>query len=268
MGDYRLTVQIEGPKDEGGHMRLSDFVTQLEYYQKSLRHTDTQMHGASTVDFRVINLSHSSPLTVELEVIQARNTDADCRLEVLEGFSQAFEAVSEQKPLPEWVDTRLLEHLLAIAKPVGTKISRSDVTIGGQKVFRLDRRFKQRVQLLLMPADTCEGSVVGKMDIADFHTGDNVFIIFPIVGPARVKCVVPPSLKEKAIASLERRVEVRGTLTFNQASRFPASVEVKEIEILDTDPSISIFDLRGIAPDCTGELSSEEFVRNLRSEWA
>ncbi len=26
-------------------------------------------------------------------------------------------------------------------------------------------------------------------------------------------------------------------------------------------------ELRGVAPDATGDLSSEEFVRNLRAEW-
>ena len=32
-------------------------------------------------------------------------------------------------------------------------------------------------------------------------------------------------------------------------------------------PAVTLADLRGIAPNCTVDLSSEEFVRQLRDEW-
>lgn len=41
-----------------------------------------------------------------------------------------------------------------------------------------------------------------------------------------------------------------------------------EEEVKLTENNLSSWeDLKGIAPDATGELLSEEFIRNLRNEW-
>lgn len=45
----------------------------------------------------------------------------------------------------------------------------------------------------------------------------------------------------------------------------PNAKTIAALRVLDELPDWD--DLRGIAPNATGDLSSEEFIRNLRSEW-
>lgn len=262
---YTLTFTIEGPSEQGGNVRLDDFERQLKGYRLSLAHTDRLLSGGSTMYMRVVGLSHSSPATVTIELVKKKKQE-DFRPQIIKGFSQSLVAVQEKRPLPPWADAKLLEHLLSIAEPIGTKIKRGTVKSDGAEIS-IDQHFKSRLKLLLAPRETCYGSVEGKLLAADLHTDKNLFYIYPRVGPSRVRCIVPESKKEAAKRSLERRVEVRGVLSFSRATGFPTSVEVEEIEELG-DNEVSIFDIRGIAPDCTGDMSSEDFVRTLRSEWA
>ena len=70
---------------------------------------------------------------------------------------------------------------------------------------------------------------------------------------------------EEAREALGRKVRIFGELTYPRAGNFPRAVEVETIELLPEDDELpNLMDLRGIAPDITGDLSSEEHVRNLR----
>ena len=78
-------------------------------------------------------------------------------------------------------------------------------------------------------------------------------------------CSFSPDKIEEAREALGRKIRVLGELTYPKGNDFPKDVRVQTIEFLPEDDDLpSLTDLRGIAPDITGDLSSEEFVRNLR----
>jgi hypothetical protein len=88
------------------------------------------------------------------------------------------------------------------------------------------------------------------------------------VGGVEIKCIFPLELLTQAAASVEHNATVEGELKSYEDDLWPHEVRVRHIEIhpLDNDlPTLS--GLAGSAPDSTGELSTAEFVRELRNEW-
>ena len=68
MGRY-IKFQLTGSNRDEQHVRLSDFIGQFYALKAAFANIERIISGneRSTVYFRVINLSHSSPATVELE---------------------------------------------------------------------------------------------------------------------------------------------------------------------------------------------------------
>lgn len=110
------------------------------------------------------------------------------------------------------------------------------------------------------------GEVEGRLESMNIRGDRSVFHIYPAVGPDKVECFFPADKLEDARNALTHRIRVRGELTYPAQSGFPRSVKVGSIERLPDDDALpSLMSLRGIAPDLTGGLSSEEFVRGLRN---
>ena len=125
--------------------------------------------------------------------------------------------------------------------------------------------FKAKIDLTMAPEDTYAGFVRGALEYINIHGGQKVFRIYPQVGPNKVTCHFPDELKDMAISAVGRFVEVHGIMRYKSVSTFPHQIDVKKLEVLPNEDELpSIFDLRGIAPDLTGSLTSEEFVRSLR----
>jgi hypothetical protein len=64
------------------------------------------------------------------------------------------------------------------------------------------------------------------------------------------------------------RVEVNGTLKYRMGANFPHVIDVSSIVPFPPESEIPDWDdIRGLAPDATGKLSSEAFIRELRDAW-
>ena len=116
--------------------------------------------------------------------------------------------------------------------------------------------------------DECSGSIEGMLEQINLHDGANIFHIYPDVGPRKVTCHFPARLIDDAVAAVGRRVEIFGTLKYRAGASFPHQVSVTDIEAYPPEDELPDWDdIRGRAPDATGDLSSEAFVRELRDGW-
>ena len=103
----------------------------------------------------------------------------------------------------------------------------------------------------------------------NIHLGANTFYIYPDIGPKEITCRFPNRLFDDAVSAVGKRVEVFGTLQYRVGVPFPHLIEVDNVEAFPPDYELPDWDdLRGRAPDATGELSSEAFIRELRDAWA
>jgi hypothetical protein len=165
------------------------------------------------------------------------------------------------------MDAELLEDFRNLARPVGRNIRAATLLFNGTEL-NLTPAIVQRVDAALAIADECEGMLEGMLEQINIHQGANTFHIYPEVGPKKVACNFPVRLYDDAVSAVGRRVEVTGTLKYRARATFPHQITVagidtypNQIELPDWD------DILGLAPDATGALASEEFVRELRNGW-
>jgi len=80
-------------------------------------------------------------------------------------------------------------------------------------------------------------------------------------------CYVTDENREKVKNGVERNVTITGRMCYRPRETFPHCIDVDDIKIHPADNELpSFLDLYGAAPNATGDFSSEEFIRRMRSD--
>ena len=268
----RLRIRMIGSQDDHEDLRLGDFIEALSAVRSALKHTERVVRGLheTSTYYRVVNLSHQSPSTIEIEPVARVEGDGDVREaqstsdEVVRRFVGAMEAIVQQRR-PAIADP----HALASYRDVGDVLRRNVSSLvletTAQRIS-IDQVFVGKVDKLMGKDEEIEGSVTGVLEKLNLHNASR-FDIYPVVGPSHVSCEFPKELRDVVVAAVDKYVEVFGTLRYKELSPFPYAIKVKRVEIMppiETLPTLA--SLRGIAPRATGDLSAAEFVYELRHE--
>ncbi len=266
MADYRISLSVEGLHEDDGHVRLPALVNELQILSGLLGKIDRQVSGGNTANhFRVVDLSHASPATVGLEIIQNPESP-DTREAVVSGFVRALEDI-ERGEVPVYLGRSMLEDIRNLAKPVGETVASAVLTANG-KSFDLTDEIAKRIEHALSGEETCVGTIEGTLEQINLHRGANVFRIYPQVGPNMVACHFGSGLRDLAISALGAEVAVTGLLKYRSGEPFPYAINIDEIEVYPPENELpTIDDLRGLAPDATGDVPSERFIADLRDGW-
>ena len=111
---------------------------------------------------------------------------------------------------------------------------------------------------------TSIGAVEGRLELVSIHRPYRRFNVYHSITDKAVKCTLPAELERMIIDSLGKRVAVTGNIAYNTLGE-PLNVEVSKIRVLlEREALPSIDDVLGIAPDFTGDLSTEDYLRSLR----
>ena len=264
--DDRITLIIEGLPEDEGRVRLSAFMAQLQSFSATVARLDKDANaGKAATYFRIAALSYNSPVRVVLEP-QPLGRSPYMGAAILDGLERVTSALEAGQDL-SGLDADLLEDIRGLSGPVGKSIKSAALVFRNQR-FELTSSVTKELDHALAVDEECAGSIEGALEQINVHLGANVFHIYPEVGPRKVTCRFPSKLHDDAVAAVGKRVEVFGVLHFRAGASFPHAVSVEELQPIPSDADLPDWeDLRGLARDATGDLSSEEFVRRLRDEW-
>ncbi|MDV2503611.1 MAG: hypothetical protein RX318_06635 [bacterium] len=268
MKEYRIKSQIKGLESDDGYVRLNAFVTHLQNLRNTLINIDrlVSRKKRGSAYYRVVELDCSSPATIVIDA-QPHTEDIDNREEVEKRFFRGMRQIKETGTAPENLDRATLEQLKELASQAGKTVESATIS-NGEHTIDLTEGLKAKVDVLLAEVDSTEGSIEGMLEAINIHKGANVFRIYPIIGPKKVSCHFPNRLREDAIGAVDNFVSIEGTLKYMKNAPFPHEIKVSKIEVYPPEDELpSLEDLRGIAPEATGDMSSEEFVRKIRDEW-
>ena len=262
----RIELVIEGLQEKDGNILLATFMSQLQSLAAALGKIDRENNeGKIGSHFEVVSLSYSSPYRVGVEAI-ANKGHPEAARKVLERLDDVADSIRSGDGLDD-IDTDLLESFHALAKPVGRLVKNSTIFHNGT-ALELTAEVNDKLESALATEDECAGSIAGMLEQINLHHDANVFHIYPEVGPKKIMCHFPPRLYEEAISAVGRKVDVFGQLKYRHGASFPHKIAVTSIEAFEREVDLPDWDdLRGRAPDATGELSSEAFVRELRDAW-
>ncbi len=264
--DDRITLIIEGLPEDDGQVRLAAFMSQLQNLSATISKLDRDAnHGRAASYFRIAELSYSSPVRVVIEPKQLPKAPYAGHL-VIESLGRIVEALENGHDLTQ-VDADVLEDIRGLVRPVGKTVKNATLIFNDHRLD-LTERVGIKIDEALAIDEECDGSLEGMLDQINVHLGANTFHIYPEVGGRKVTCHFPSRLFDDAVSAVGRRVEVSGTLHYRAGATFPHQISVTSIDAFPPEYELPDWeDLRGRAPNATGGLSSEAFVRELRNEW-
>lgn len=262
----RVEIVIEGLPEDDGRLRLSAFMSQLQSFSAALTRLDRDIgDGRPGSVFQIAELSYSSPARIVLvpKPFGDRPFSGDA---VLARFEDIANTLTVGGSL-DGFDADLLEDMRVLARNVGRSVKNTSIFIKQTKLD-LTPTIAGRIDAALAVADECEGAMEGMLEQINIHLGANTFHVYPEIGPRKVTCHFPPKLLDDAVSAVGHRVEVFGTLRYRVNAPFAHEIAVSQIEAFPPEHELPDWDdLRGRAPDATGALSSEAFIRELRDGW-
>jgi len=262
----RITLIIEGLPEDEGRVRLNVFMAQLQNLSATIAKLDREANdGKPATYYQIAELSYESPVRVVLEP-QALPDHRYVGHAIIESLGRVALALENGSDL-SGLDADLLEDIRGLARPVGRTVA-NVALVFNDRSFTLTEKVAAKVDAALAVDEVSEGAIEGMLEQINLHHGANVFYVYPEVGPRKVSCHFPSKLYDEAVSAVGKRVEIFGTLSYRMGATFPYQVAVSAIDAFPPESELPDWeDLRGRAPDITGDLSSEDFVRELRDGW-
>jgi len=266
MVNNRIKIELKGQKVDNDLVRLKDFALSLFAVSGIVTRLDHNLSKIPSSSFylRIISLHLASPATIEVETIPFEPT-LDYSKEAINEFFLALKDILSKNP-----STKFDSEILKLYKQIG-RVFKRDVTeiafSSGDVKIRVVENIEPFIDEILGEDEIVQGSVSGILEYINIHAEANKFYIYPIAGAKRIDCHFPDSLLELATTSINRYINIQGKIKYKKTDNFPYAVDVENIEIYPQENELpNLFDLRGIAPDATSGLTSEEFVRRIRDE--
>ncbi len=157
-----------------------------------------------------------------------------------------------------------------MSKPVANKkIEQFIISRNGNKPTLINE-LPAKIDLLLGPDASEFGSAKGRLEYLNLHGMANVFYIYPPHNLSKIKCRFSKKLRASVIASIDKNVTVYGIKKYkpNIKSYNPYEIMVEDINVHPNSEQLpKLSDLYGIAPDATGNKTSEDFIRGIRDDW-
>jgi hypothetical protein len=267
MADAFITIQLEGIPEDGGDVRLGEFIEELGAIRTALRLTERLLIQSDTqsVDYKIVNLSHSSPAKVTIGITSREPVYRDTPRKISRRFTSALQMVRRGHRYASRLDPRTLEAFQSITAPTKKHVSQITVTGERNQSVRIDQQFERSLARLLEGDESERDEIIGRVERVDIHN-KNQFDIYPVIGSSRIRCSAPNRLQKEIRAAIGRTVAVDGWALYRKDSPFPYAMKVEDIgPPLEEDEDLpKMEDLRGIAPDATDGKKPEDFIRELR----
>lgn len=265
----RITIQMEGLVQEGGHLRLNDFLRRLEDWKKILNQIDhfSPSGERAEVYYRVVDLSHSSPATITLEAVPVRKKKkkAASRAAVRarpNKLVQVIKTIQKKGEAPGDVDPDTLAAMRSVVPSESNGISMARIQFESSSVD-LDQVFTKNLNNLIEGEEYSMGSVEGRLEALNIHGPKYSCVLYSEIGPQKVHCYFPAFKKSEVIAAIGKFVRVTGRKHFRGKVPYPYMIDLKEMEVL---PQAEVFKLSSLE----GALNGSPYIcspQDLRDEW-
>lgn len=265
MPEECITVEMEGSDEDGGDVRLVEFIEELNAVHSALRHVQQWVTtDANPVSYRVLKLSHSSPSRVTIGIIPRTPVHAETPRRMSRRFAYALQTVRRKHRYSQNVDPQVLESFTRVTSPLDKNMKSIKFLRNQESAIRVDRQFALNLKEILMNEYEERDEIVGMIEALNIHDKAQ-FHIYPPIGAAKILCRAPVSLRADVSNNAGKKVAVDGWALYRKDAPFPHMMRVERITPLPSDDELPrLSDLHGIAPDATKGEKPEDFVRGLR----
>ena len=271
-----ITIRIEGKGEEGGHVRLEDFISQLQSFEDVLiqtAHILSKPHRPK-VKFRIVSATHTSPISLGLEPVPLEDKDIEYTPFLGKKVLATSKSIDSGK-VPADVDLQTLRTYRKMIEGIDTgEINKLSVSIPNQTFSVTDKFVKnldgaiRTKEKELLPEARESGSLKGQL-VGLKLWGKKTLYIEPNIGPTRVECHFDDKdVEYHASKSVKRFVVAHGVLHYTEGKKFPLRIQVEELSVLPEEGELpGMGDLHGMSPDLTGDESVNDLLESSRFDW-
>lgn len=263
----KFKISVTG-EDAGDSIRLTELIDQLNAVKAVLNQVDVSVSGQKTptLYYRVTNITMNSPATFEIEAVPKAHAPGHAR-RVVSKFSRDLKTVIAGRR-PKEVGLDLLESYGGLVLPMRKHIAQVSLQFDDRPVD-LPRNLDMTVDEILGPDQIEKGSIVGSLDVIDVHNKRNLFKVYPVVGPASIRCHFREGMLGDAISGINKFVKISGDMHFKKSEKYPHLIKVSKIDVMpERSDAAPLSSLRGIAVGALGKLSSTEYLEKVRNgDW-
>lgn len=260
-----LTLVASGGNE--AEVEAADLQKQLAALLGALKES-AKKSNRSTADqirYKVQSLSTNSPAFMSLRGEPCIASDGVDVSDVHRIFNAGVDYVLGNSTLTFGVSSDWIKRMMELCNPIGKTIAEVALKVGSFE-HKIGIEFKKKLSELDAKDFREKGShIKGRLEQMNIHGKQPVFTIYPEVGSEKVRCIMPSQLIGAASKAFGKHVVMHGDLKYHWLENFPYEMKVSEIEFLGSQSDLPCeSDIWGIAPDATGEKSTEEFISQLR----
>jgi len=258
----RLRMDIEG---ERGKISFETFAVVVRNTFDILADLDSavSLTPEGSLDWFIADVSFGS-LVIAIES-KSRLPDTDYSSKVTQTFVDGLVHIQRERTTPPYFS----DYGLRKAQQLARKLRKD-----GAEAVRIHDT-ERRVEAMISPAVLPDlgrlinvrfqeiGSLEGRLEMISIHRVPR-FTIYHAITQRSIRCKFEPKLLDLVKDALGRRVVISGVVYFNYRYE-PVRIDLQELVILPAEEGLPpARALRGMAPDFTGDKTTEEYIRSLR----
>lgn len=267
----RVGVSLRGPHagmDADDSLRT---ISQLLKLLNELERTETRQKNIrarmSRWTFSELRLGSVTATLEPLRIAESSNHPTiEC---ILEHMVRGFEVAEAAEELPPNWTPRAAQLAAEATRKLGASADVGmELTLPGETRVEVTQRAHQNLRAAVKARYTSHGSRRGYLNgLFDHDSGRIRAVLRSEIGQERIPLECPESLRETLRNAWGHdRVEVTGRIRENTRGQV-IRIYVEEIDVLPTEPSLSLEDLHGgFWPDMTGGLSARDYLAVIRGE--
>ncbi len=265
----RVSLSLRGLDKDNGDVRFNDFIQQLDILKKALTETQKLFSDKPFAYFKVVELRHSSPAYIVVEAVPKKIENELKTQAVIDKFFNSLKDIEREK-YPEgfrYETFRAYKDITSLKEK--KRLTEITISRNGDSLSNLES-LSQKIEQIMGSDEYEIGSYTGMLEAINIHSNQNVFYLYSTSRLPKLKCIFPQRLREEAIGAVGKYVTVIGEKKYkpNIKSSIPYEMRVRKIEIHPEEDELpTLSDLKGIAPNATGDQQSEDYVRRIRDEW-
>ena len=265
--DRTLTIQLQSA--DQADLRLDDFLEQMATLKTALSETERLVSGRNpSLYFRIKHLQKTSPAKVVLEAVSDNEDEHTPQYAsyVVRSLTTNLRIIANKKRLPARIDVPALDSYREIAIPAEKRHIEVQIEAGRHAVI-VGRRFREILESLVGEDEYSYGSISGKIEAINLHDRNRRFLIFPVIGASKVVGTFRSRDRKSFAGAVDKYVTVYGRLRYKTWDKYPYQVTADSITVHEVDSGPTLEDLKGISPDATGKLTTQEYIDNLGDDW-
>lgn len=270
-GENKIILTVDGAEKNQHRLDFSTFVEKIKRFGELLKCT-AQVAAKETgeqVEFDVGKITRLNPVRMETVPVARKELAATVAVSL---FAKNMDLVDQG--ITEGVAHSVLLAMKDVANYNKKDFSRTVIQVIASDYTKHDHAYTlddQWVKVLTRACDgrACISTVDGKLDQINIHSNPYTCKVYPrLLKSSPITCKFDGDLLQKVRGLLGTFVSVRGECLYRAGKAYPHEMKLRKIEKLPSgDDAPTWQDIYGIAPNITGGLSSEEFIRRQRNEW-